>query len=142
MEDQELGEMLAGIESYRAERTISTTNTDKFCEAICAFANDFPIHQKPGVLFIGAGDDGSCGNITVTDQLLLSLADLRSNGNITRFPAMQVQKRSLLGCEMVVIIVHPSDDPPVRYRGRTWIRVGPRRAVATPEEERQSATRI
>lgn len=38
---------------------------------------------------------------------------------------------------MAVIIVEPSDAPPVRFRGRTWIRVGPRRAIATQEEERR-----
>ena len=33
--------LLNDIESDRVERTISTTNTDKFGHAICAFANDF-----------------------------------------------------------------------------------------------------
>jgi ATP-dependent DNA helicase RecG len=49
---------------------------------------------------------------------------------------MQVQKKNLNGCEMAVIIVEPADAPPVRFRGRVWIRIGPRRAVATPQEER------
>jgi ATP-dependent DNA helicase RecG len=49
---------------------------------------------------------------------------------------MIVQKRNLKGCEVAVIIVEPSDAPPVRFRGRTYIRVGPRRAIATQEEER------
>ena len=31
--------LLNNIESDRVERTISTTNTDKFGQAICAFAN-------------------------------------------------------------------------------------------------------
>jgi hypothetical protein len=39
------------------------------------------------------------------------------------------------GVAVAVVVVHPSTSPPVQYRGRTWIRVGPRRAVATPEEE-------
>jgi ATP-dependent DNA helicase RecG len=50
---------------------------------------------------------------------------------------MTVQKRTLHHCEMAVVTVEPSDAPPVRLRGRTWIRVGPRRAVATAEEERR-----
>ena len=33
--------LLNNIESDRVERTISTTNTDKFGQAIYAFANDF-----------------------------------------------------------------------------------------------------
>ncbi|WP_071455194.1 ATP-binding protein, partial [Gloeomargarita lithophora] len=40
-------------------------------------------------------------------------------------------------CELAVVIVEPSDAPPVRFDGRTYIRVGPRRATATHEEERR-----
>ena len=53
------------------------------------------------------------------------------------FPVLQVNKRVLDGCELAVVIVEPSDAPPVRFDGRTHIRVGPRRATATPEEERR-----
>ena len=52
---------------------------------------------------------------------------------------MTVQKRTLDRCEMAVVLVEPSDAPPVRYRGRTWIRVGPRRDIATLEQERRLA---
>jgi ATP-dependent DNA helicase RecG len=89
------------------------------------------------VLFIGVNDDGSCANLSVTDELLRTLADMRSDGNILPLPAMTVQKRMLGGCEMAVIVVEPSDAPPVRYKGRVYVRVGPRRAIATQEEERR-----
>ena len=42
---KELEKLLLDIENARVERTISTTNTDKFGEAICAFCNDFPDTQ-------------------------------------------------------------------------------------------------
>jgi len=45
---QEIQSLLTDLESDRAERTTSTSNTDKFAEAICAFANDYPNHRKPG----------------------------------------------------------------------------------------------
>ena len=35
---EELLLLLDSTETYRVEKTISTTNMDKFCEAICAFA--------------------------------------------------------------------------------------------------------
>jgi len=38
--DRELQALMAGPESDRVERTISTTVTDKFAEAICAFSNE------------------------------------------------------------------------------------------------------
>jgi len=34
------------------------------------------------------------------------------------------------------VTVTPSDSPPVRFRGRIWTRIGPRRALATAQDER------
>src|ERR1700680_1796694 len=137
MDNVELEQLLLNLESDRVERKASTSHADRIREAICAFANDLPDHRMPGLLFIGAKDDGTCSALPITDQLLLTLADMRSDGNIVPFPSMTVQKRSLNGCEMALVIVQPADAPPVRYQGRVWIRVGPRRAIATPEEERR-----
>jgi ATP-dependent DNA helicase RecG len=50
----ELLTLLSDLESDRIERTVSTTKTDKFAEAVCAFANDFPRHRQPGFLILGA----------------------------------------------------------------------------------------
>jgi ATP-dependent DNA helicase RecG len=137
MTDAELERLLADVESDQSERKQSLADRDKIREAICAFANDLPNHAAPGVLYIGAKDDGSCAGLAVTDELLLTLAGMRSDGNIVPFPSMTVQKKVLNRCEMAVVTVEPSDAPPVRYRGRACIRVGPRRAYATPEEERR-----
>lgn len=137
MDDAELHRLLTDLESDRVERKRSLSDKDRVCEAICAFANDMPNHALPGVVFIGANDDGSCASTAITDQLLQDLAGIRSDGNIIPLPSMTVQKRITAGCELAVVIVQPSSAPPVRYRGRTWIRVGPRRAIATPEEERR-----
>jgi ATP-dependent DNA helicase RecG len=136
MDSQELETLLDDLESDRVERKSSISNKDKICEAICAFANDLPNHQRPGVLFVGVNDNGMYAGLPITDQLLRTLSELRSNGNILPFPRMDVQKRILKGCEVAVIVVEPSDDPPVRFNGRIWIRVGPRRAIATQQEER------
>lgn len=46
--------LLGDLENDSVERTISTTNTDKFGQAICAFANDLPCNNHPGYLIIGA----------------------------------------------------------------------------------------
>ena len=94
-----------------------------------------PGHEKPGVVFVGVDDDGDCVNLAITDPLLLTLADMRSDGNILPIPSITVVKETIDGCEVAVIVVEPSPNPPVRYNGRTWIRVGPRRATASREEE-------
>jgi ATP-dependent DNA helicase RecG len=137
MDDQELAILLNDLESDRIERKASTSDGKKIRQAICAFANDLANHQKPGVLFVGVNDDGSCANLAIDDALLLNLAGIRSEGKVLPFPVIQVNKRIINNCELAVVIVEPSDAPPVRYEGRTYIRVGPRRATATPEEERR-----
>ncbi len=135
--DYELEALLQDTESDRAERKASAADKDKICQAVCAFANDLPDHRLPGVIFVGANDDGSCSNLEITDSLLLNLAGIRSDGNILPPPMMAVQKKNINGCTLVIIEVQPTYDPPVRYNGRTWIRVGPRRGTATIDEERR-----
>ncbi len=135
MDIQELEELLADLESDRVERKASASDRKKIHQAICAFANDLPDHQKPGVIFVGVNDDGSCSNLAITDQLLLTLAQMREH--VLPFPVMEVQKHELEGCELAVVTVKPAYAPPVRYKGQVWVRVGPRRAVATMEEERR-----
>jgi ATP-dependent DNA helicase RecG len=137
MEDSELLSLLLDAESDRVERQASLSDPDRIGEAICAFANDLPGNRKPGVIFIGVNDDGSCSKIAVDDKLLLRLSAMRDDGRIQPIPAIKVQKRILNGCSLAVVIVQPSLAPPIRFRGRTWIRVGPRRAIATYEEERR-----
>lgn len=130
----ELREIASDLESDRVERKSSATDRDRICEAICAFANDLPEHRLPGCVLIGV-DDGVPTRMAVTDELLRTLADMRENGRIYPFPSMTVTRGQLDDHDVVVIEVQPSTYPPVKFRGRTWIRVGPRRAVATPEEE-------
>ena len=59
---EEVEGLLRSTETFRVEKTISTGNMDKFCEAICAFSNDLPNSRQKGYLLIGVNDDGSrCG---------------------------------------------------------------------------------
>ena len=132
----ELRTLIGDHESDRVELTTSTTKTDKFGEAICAFANDFPNHRQPGYLIIGVEDNARFSGSIGSDELLKNLSNLRSNVNIEPLPAMTVQKYSLPEGEVAVVDVLPSDLPPVRYKGRVWIRVGPSRRGANQQEER------
>ncbi len=135
--DNELEGMLTDLESDRVERKSSFAEKNKVRQAICAFANDLPDYRLPGVLFIGVSDSGAPTNLAITDGLLREISDLRQDGNILPFPTMTVQRRRLRGSDIVVVEVQPSSYPPVRADGRVWIRVGPRRAIATPDEERR-----
>ena len=132
----QLRTLMAEPESDRVEKTTSTKNTDKFGEAICAFANDFPGHRQPGYLLVGVEDSGRASGLVVTDELLRRLGDLRSNVNLEPQPVMAVAKHTVDGYDVAVVEVMPSDLPPVRYKGRVWIRVGPSRRGANQQEER------
>ncbi len=136
LSEAELITLLHEIEADNIERTVTTTNTDKFSEAICAFANDFPDHRKPGYLLVGVKDNGELSGLKVTDELLRNLGGIRGDGNIQPLPSIIVKKFSFPDGEVAVVEVLPSDLPPVRYKGRVWIRVGPRRATASESEER------
>lgn len=139
--DIELERLLKDTESDRVERKSSLSEPDRIREAICAFANDLPGHGKPGVIVIGANDKGACTGLPITDELLRKLADMRDDGHIQPLPSMSVEKRVTGNGEVAVVTVQPSFAPPVRFRGRVWIRVGPRRAIAGAEEERRLAER-
>jgi ATP-dependent DNA helicase RecG len=131
-----LAKLFSLNEDYRIERTTSITNTDKFCQAICAFSNDLPNTKLPGYLLIGVNDNGSLAGLKVTDELLKNISAIRSDGNILPIPVMSVEKFIYPQGEVLVVEVHPSPYPPVRYRGRTWIRIGPRKDIASDSEER------
>jgi ATP-dependent DNA helicase RecG len=136
LNEAQLMELLSDLESDRVERTTSVSDTDKFCQAICAFANDLPNHRAPGYLLVGVKDNGSPSGLNITDQLLKDLGAIRSNGNVLFPPVMSVVKFNLQGGEVAVVEVQPSDMPPVRYKGRVYIRIGPRKAIANEQEER------
>ena len=138
LENEDWMRLLGQIESDRVEfkEVLSRSTSDDIREAICAFANDLPDHRQPGVAFVGVRNDGSVAGLTVTDHLLLQLADMKTDGNIVPLPSMTVEKRTLPDGDVAVVIVQPSDSPPVRCRGRIHIRIGPRRGIATAQDER------
>lgn len=132
MTPEELREILADIESDRIEKTISTKNTDKLGQAICAFANDLPNHNKPGYLIVGI--DEKTGEMLpsseITDRLLQNLSAIRTDGQLQPQPSMTVEKVGLPEGSVAVVTVQPHTFPPVRYNGNIWVRVGPRKGKA------------
>ena len=49
----QLTHLLSATKNSHVERTISTNDMDKFCQAICAFSNDVSESEKNGYLIIG-----------------------------------------------------------------------------------------
>jgi ATP-dependent DNA helicase RecG len=136
--DAELEALLADAESDQVERKEAWTGdaSNKGRQAVCAFANDLPNHGTPGVLIVGAKNDGTPSHAPINDQLLQTLSDIKTDGKIIPPPTLMVEKRTLKGADMAVVSVLPADSPPVRFEGRIWIRVGPRRGLASAQDER------
>lgn len=141
LDERELDQLRVALESDRVERKESAADTNKLRRNICALANDLPGSGLRGVVFIGIKDDGSCAGLTIDDHLLTKLAGLKDDGTIMPIPSLVVQKHVLSGCEVAAIVVEPSRSPPVRYRGRVYVRVGPTVRQATPEEEQRLSER-
>jgi|GEM_PF-4346851 len=147
----QLQAMLSDMESDRIERTTATNHTDKFAQAVCAFANDYPNHRKPGYLLIGVDDNGMPSGLKVTDPLLQNLGALRSDGNILPLPALSVARfqcthgqvavvevRNRLICHRYAIrgkcgcaLARERPLPVSRKNGFSWSGVLPMRAALT-----------
>lgn len=138
IDDAELSRLLADGESFRVERKESLAGSapSGIREAICAFANDLPGSGAAGIIFVGVRDDGTPSDIPITDELLRQLADMKTDGQTVPPPTMFVEKRRLRKGEVAVVTVVPADSPPVRYKGTIYVRIGPRRGLASAQDER------
>ena len=136
--DKELLQIIefSEVDCVEFKESLSGDAPTKIREAICAFANDLPRHEKPGFVFVGVKNDKTIAGLPVTDRLLLQLADMKTDGNIVPPPSLNVEKRVLQGKEIAIVTVQPSDSPPVRFKGAIHIRTGPRRGIATTQDER------
>jgi len=134
---QELNKIISEIEEDRIEKTISTKDTDKFGEAICSFCNDLPDHRKPGYLLIGVNNDGSRNGLNADETILQNLMDFRTDGRIVPPPSLTVGRFKYADGDVVVVEVLPSFQPPVRYKGKVCIRIGPRKGIANEADERR-----
>jgi ATP-dependent DNA helicase RecG len=137
LSQEEVKLLIADLESDRVERTISVRE-DKLGHAICAFSNDYANSKLPGYIFIGVNDNGTVNGMAIGDDILQSIGNVRSNGNVLPQPSMVVSPvYNINGGNVVAVEVQPSFYPPVRYNGRCYIRVGPRKAQANEAEERR-----
>ena len=90
--DKELLEIISDIESDYTEfkESLSGDSSSRIREAICAFANDLPRHEELGFVFVGVRNDGTIKGLSVTDELLRQLADMKTDGNILPPPTLTV----------------------------------------------------
>lgn len=130
----QLSKLIQDLESETVERTRAFDKTDKMGQAISAFANDLANRQKPGYLILGVDDDGKISGKRINDELLTSLGGFKSDGNLRPTPSMSIERYSYEEGDVVVIEVFPSKYPPIYYKGKAWVRVGPRKMPASEED--------
>ena len=137
LDDADLEGMMARVEGFRVEykESLDGDAPTRIREAVCAFANDLPRSGQVGVVFVGVGNDGEPRRIDVSDRTLVQLTSIKTDGNIVPPPSILVEKRNLKGADVAVVTVLPSDSPPVRYKGAIHVRSGPRRGIATEQDE-------
>ncbi len=105
----ELESLAAQKESTHIERKASLSSKSKIEEAICAFANDLPGSGEIGIVLVGVDDKtGRPTGLDVTDELLLTLTSIRSDGNILPFPNLTAYRATLEGVAVAVVEVEPS----------------------------------
>lgn len=138
LDDRELECLLIHGESFRVEckETSRGDSPNAIREAVCAFANDLPGSGQPGVIFVGVNDNRRPTGFEISDEILRQLSDIKTDGLTVPPPSMFVEKRRLRGFDIAVVTVVPSDSPPIRYRGGIHVRIGPRRGLATAQDER------
>ena len=133
--DDQLRDLLAHPESHLIERKESF-DKDKVCRAVCAFANDLARARKPGVVFIGVRDDGHVIGVQANDKLLTSIDQITSDARIQPLPSLTVRTLDMEEKTVVAIVVEPSSLPPVRFDGRTYVRMSASVRQANREDER------
>ena len=85
---------------------------------------------------IGVKDNKELAGLNMNDELQKDIASIRHNGQILPQPALAIQKFSFEKGDVLVVEVQPALQPPVRYKGKIWIRTGATKAVANEQEER------
>jgi ATP-dependent DNA helicase RecG len=103
-------------------------------QAVCGFANNLSGDNLPGYIVVGA--NGEPHPLVSKETVQQNLAALRQDGQIVPPPSISVAVREIAGHDIVLATVLPSDSPPVRYKGRIFIRVGSRRGTANAQDER------
>lgn len=107
---------------------------DLLRKAVCALANDLPERGR-GHLIVGVQKDGTPSGLTVDDELLLRITNIRDEAKILPRPVISVAKATFAGADCVHTTVEAGRMRPVRLDGVIWVRVGTSTRRATREEE-------
>ncbi len=121
----ELNELRKSNETYRIEKISSLVDVDKFCEALCAFSNDFTSSRKNAYILVGVESNGDLSGLRVTDSHIDTLYSIRASNLIHPLPTLSHETFSYDKGDVLVVEVVPSMLTPVKYKNVCYIRIGP-----------------
>jgi ATP-dependent DNA helicase RecG len=145
LEPGEIVELIRAGESERLELKSSldaASDREDIREAACAFANDFPRTRKSGLVVVGVRNNLSPSETPITEGLLKQLEEVRTDPSLNPPVVCRVYTSEYERATIGILEVDPSRFPPIRFRGRTCIRVGQKRWYASFEEEARLAESI
>ena len=125
--DEELRTLAGGPEGELVEwkNGFDDVGSKSLRKSVCAFANDLPGHNKPGVIFVGVRDDGSLSGAEINDGLMKNLADIRDDPKFSAPLRLRPLRLSHKGGETAALQVMPFPSPPMRYDRKVYVRIGP-----------------
>ena len=135
LDEAELIKLSKEQENEFIEKTRSI-DIKKIAKTICAFSNDLSNRRKVAVMFIGITDDGKYTHRSFTDKMQLQVTNIKNSGSLLPFPVIRVQTLSINQYKILAIQVQPSENPPMRYDNRCWVRIGPSVQLASEQDEK------
>ena len=125
--DEELRTLAGGPEGELVEwkNGFDDMGSKSLRKSVCAFANDLPGHNKPGVVFVGVRDDGSLSGAEISDGLMKNLAAIRDDPKFSAPLRLRPLRLSHKGGEIAALQVMPFPSPPMRYDRKVYVRIGP-----------------
>lgn len=112
-----LAKLIGGSERDNIEWKRDAKNRDQIRRAICALGNDLPERGR-GHLIVGVQDDGSPTGLVVTDDLILTIVNLRDEARILPRPVLTVSKESLGNADCVHVTVESCCSISTPFQGR------------------------
>ena len=138
--DNDLARLIDGGEGARVEfkESFGGSAPQRIREAVCAFAQRSPwLRRNPALSWSALGDGGvHAGPYRLGRTASCLVGHTHRREHRTPRPFSWSKKRLHKNCEVAIIMVQPSDSPPVRYKGAIHVRSGPRRGVANAQDER------
>lgn len=99
---------------FEFEPSLHETAIESAEEPVCAFASELPRSRRCRIAVAGVSAEGKPSGQSIANEYLLYLAGIGANGKILALQTLSVEKPTLTGLRIALIIAGPSSSLPVR----------------------------